>query len=115
MGGKWKVYAMVDQGFKEELEVCGVSFIGYGPEKTKIIPKTVSIDKIQEVIDEYTLVQNSLHFPTSSGVSELAGWSKRISERCERMSERTSEWPSTYVSILVCSRPQCNDGKTVLL
>ena len=22
-------------------------------------------------------------------------------------SERTSEWPSTYVSILVCSRPQC--------
>ena len=23
------------------------------------------------------------------------------------MSERTSEWPSTYVSILVCSRPQC--------
>jgi len=49
MGGKWKVYAMVDQGFKEELEVCGVSFIGYGPEKTKIIPKTVSIDKIQEV------------------------------------------------------------------
>ena len=23
------------------------------------------------------------------------------------MSERTSEWPRTYVSILVCSRPQC--------
>ena len=23
------------------------------------------------------------------------------------MSERTSEWPSTYVLILVCSRPQC--------
>ena len=23
------------------------------------------------------------------------------------MSERTSEWPSTYVSIPVCSRPQC--------
>ena len=23
------------------------------------------------------------------------------------MSERTSEWPSTYSSFLVCSRPQC--------
>ena len=23
------------------------------------------------------------------------------------MSERANEWPSTYVSILVCSRPQC--------
>ena len=23
------------------------------------------------------------------------------------MSEWTSEWPNTYVSILVCSRPQC--------
>ena len=27
-----------------------------------------------------------------------------MSERCKRMSERTSEWPSAY--ILVCSRPQ---------
>ena len=27
-----------------------------------------------------------------------------MSERCKQ----TSEWPSTYVSILVCSRPQCN-------
>ena len=49
MDPKWKVYAMVDQGFKEELEDCGVSYIGYGPEKTKIIPKTVSTDKIKEV------------------------------------------------------------------
>lgn len=49
MDPKWKVYAMVDQGFKEELENCGVSYIGYGPEKTKIIPKTVSIDKIKEI------------------------------------------------------------------
>ena len=32
--------------------------------------------------------------------------SKQRSERCERTSEQTSEWPSTYVSILVCSRPQ---------
>ena len=64
-----------------------------------------------------------IHFPTSEGVSEVseranewAQWrarakqavrSKRTSERCERTSEETSEWPSTYVSILVCSRPQC--------
>ena len=32
-----------------------------------------------------------------------------MSERCERTSERTSKWPSTYVSILVCSRPQWNE------
>jgi len=49
MGGKWKVYAMVDEGFKDELEYCGVSHIGFGPEKSKIIPKTVSTDKIKEV------------------------------------------------------------------
>ena len=44
---------------------------------------------------------SKIHFPTSEGVS-------KVSERCERTSEWTSEWPSTYVSILVCSRPQCN-------
>ena len=32
----------------------------------------------------------------SKGVSEVSG-----------VSERKSEWPSTYISILVCSRPQC--------
>ena len=37
--------------------------------------------------------------------------SKRVGERCERTSKRTSEWPSTYVSILVCSRPLCHDCK----
>ena len=31
-----------------------------------------------------------------------------MSERCERTSERTSEWPNLYVSILICSRPQCS-------
>ena len=31
----------------------------------------------------------------------------RVSGASERASERTGEWPSTYVSILVCSRPQC--------
>ena len=64
-----------------------------------------------------------IHFPTSEGVSKVSEraneWaqrrarakravrSKQTSERCERMSKRTSEWPSTYVSILVCSRPHC--------
>ena len=38
------------------------------------------------------------HCPTSEGVSE-------VSERCERTSERTIEWPSTSVCILGCSRP----------
>ena len=28
-----------------------------------------------------------------------------MSEQCERTSERTSEWSSTYVSIPVCARP----------
>ena len=31
------------------------------------------------------------------------------SERCERTSERASEWPSTSVCILGCYRPQCLD------
>ena len=35
-----------------------------------------------------------------------------MSSASERASERTSEWPSTYVSILVCSRPQCGSGKS---
>ena len=70
-----------------------------------------------------------IHFPTSEGVSEVSEraneWAKRrarakqavrskqMSERCERMKERTSEWPSAYVSILVCSRPQCR-GSTAM-
>ena len=37
---------------------------------------------------------------------EWVKWaSKRTSERCERMSERTSEWPSTSVCILSYSGP----------
>ena len=38
---------------------------------------------------------SNIHFPMSEGVSE----------RCERTSERTSEWPSTTVCILGCYRP----------
>ena len=33
--------------------------------------------------------------------------SKQTSERCERMSKRTSEWPSTSVCIFGCFGPQC--------
>ena len=60
-------------------------------------------------------------FPTSEGVSKMSErvkeWaqrrarakravrSKRASERCERTSERTSEWPNTYVPNLGCSAP----------
>ena len=60
-----------------------------------------------------------IHFPRSEEVSEVREraneWaqrsarakrgvqSKQTSERCERTSERTSEWPSTYVPILGCS------------
>ena len=34
--------------------------------------------------------------------------SKQMRERFERTSERTREWPSTYVSFLCCSEPQWN-------
>ena len=34
-----------------------------------------------------------------------------MSEQCERTSERTSEWSSTYASILVCSAPLWDGGK----
>ena len=37
--------------------------------------------------------------------AERAVWSKRVSERYERTSERTSEWPSTYVPIISGSEP----------
>ena len=43
-----------------------------------------------------------IHCPTREGVSEVS----------ERTSERTSEWPSTYVFILVCFRPQWSDKQT---
>ena len=42
-------------------------------------------------------------------MSERSGGRERsrASGRVSGASERTSEWPSTYVSILVCYRPQC--------
>ena len=40
-----------------------------------------------------------------SARAKQAGWSKRMSERCEQTSKRTSEWPSTYVPILGVSNP----------
>ena len=45
--------------------------------------------------------------------SEQYGASK-ASEWYERMSEQTSKWPSTYVLILVCSRPQRSGGGIAL-
>ena len=65
--------------------------------------------------------QNShpiIQCPTSEGVSEVskranewaqlrvrAKWAVRCKRTSERMSERTSEWPSTTVCILGCYRP----------
>ena len=31
-----------------------------------------------------------------------------MTEQCEGMREQTSEWPSTYVSLLFCSEPYCS-------
>ena len=93
------------------------------------------MDRRTMVQNKVILKHQILHFPTSLGVSEVseranefsgaqerseqckassakrAVQSKRMSERCERRSERTSEWPSTYVFILCCSRPHW-DGRT---
>ena len=52
-------------------------------------------------------LQLPLHCGTKPGHFETSIIHFPTSERCERTSERTSEWPSTYISILVCSRPQC--------
>ena len=37
-----------------------------------------------------------------------AGRSERTSESCERKSERTSEWPSTYIWVFELSGPLCS-------
>ena len=55
------------------------------------------------------------HYGTKPGHFETSIIHFPTSERCERTSERTSEWPSTYVSILVCSRPQSAGAKQVLM
>ena len=62
-----------------------------------------------------------IHFSTSEGVSEVSeranewtqwrAWAKRAvrskqtSEWCKRTSERTSEWPSTYIFVLLYFQP----------
>ena len=45
-----------------------------------------------------------------SGARERSkqGGARSTSKWCERTSKRMSEWPSTYVSILVCYRPECD-------
>ena len=40
-----------------------------------------------------------------SGVIDSDIASKRMNERCEKTSERTSEWPATYVLIFDYSEP----------
>ena len=66
-----------------------------------------------------------IHFFMSEGVSKVRGraneWaqrsargkrvvrSKRTSEWCERTSERTSEWPNTYIWVFGCSGLQCKN------
>ena len=71
-----------------------------------------------------------IHFPTSEGLSEVSEraneWAQRrarakqavrskgTSEWCEWTSKRTSEWPSTYFSIPVHSRPQWGGGKVIM-
>ena len=83
--------------------------------------------------NDITMVQNRkkhrinshliIHFPTSEGVSKVSeranewaqrsarakrvGRSKQTNERYERTSERTSEWPSTYIWVLGWSGPKC--------
>ena len=58
------------------------------------------------------------HCPMSSGASEWAQRSarakravrsKRTSERCQRTSERMSEWPSTYISISRAFESLCQE------
>ena len=49
------------------------------------------------------MVQKSNHSLSHELGSERC---QRTSERCQRTRERPSEWLRTYVSILVCSRPQ---------
>ena len=49
-----------------------------------------------------------MHYGTKPGHFETSKIHFPTSEWCERTSKRTSEWPSTYVSILVYSRPQCD-------
>ena len=58
-------------------------------------------------------INNSLFHKQGSELSERSGGRKRseqpgASERMSGASERTSEWPSTYVPILGCSAPLCS-------
>ena len=61
------------------------------------------------VQDSLKIGHKILHYPMSSAErAERAVRSKRMSERCERTSERTSEWPGTYVPITSLSEPPCD-------
>ena len=64
---------------------------------------------------------SKIHFPTNEGVSEVSERSRGreqseqsgVSKQVSGASEWTSEWPSTYVSILVCSGPLCEGWSLV--
>ena len=96
----------------------------YGPEQKKTQQKAILSLSPRIAIQlhyyyyYYYINHSPSHEQWSEWVSEWANewvqrnaqakpalWSKRTSERCERMSKRTSEWPSTYVPILDCSAP----------
>ena len=81
-------------------------------------PTSLLVNEVSEWISEWVSEQ------ANEWVSERANewaqwrawakrtvWSKQMSERCEKTSKRTSEWPSTLVCIFRCSGPQC-DGLT---
>ena len=73
-------------------------------------------------INSYPIIH--VHYPTSEGVSDVSEWAnesaqwsarakwvvwnKPTSEPCERTSEWTNDWPSTYIWVLGGSGPQCS-------
>ena len=88
---------------------------------TGYLHRECTVGQIPVILRHY---YSLITFPTSEGVSEVSEqaneWaqrsvqakqavrSKQTSERCERMSKRTSEWPSTYIWVLGGSGPQWN-------
>ena len=70
---------------------------------------SLGVSEVSEQANKWA--QRSARAEWMSGVCKVkqAAWSKQMSEQLEPMSERTSEWPSTYVSILGLSVPLCDD------
>ena len=53
-------------------------------------PTSEGVNEVSERVDEWARAKRALH-------------SKRTSERCERTSKQTSEWPSTYICVQMCA------------